>query len=122
MLTYGPSFCARQIVYYQQHNDSVSFMAFQDETLLMVPRLDCLDWDSKTYHDVTGAQDGSNQAKEQDFKDQFRPLDAGGTIHDSCTVVDKHDRVEVIYLSGVLTPERQVGKFKYDPFSGVVTF
>lgn len=69
---------------------------------------DHLDWDSNTYYDVARTQDGSNQAREKDLRDQFRPLDTGGTIRDSCIAVDSKGRVEVIYLRNAISPERQV--------------
>lgn len=75
---------------------------------LLTGASDKLDWDSKTYHDVTGTQDGSNQVKEEDFRDQFRPLNPGDTIRQSCTLLDKRKRIEALYLRNAIGPERLV--------------
>lgn len=72
---------------------------------------DQTDWDSKTYHDVTRTQNGSNPVREQEFREQFRPLNPGETIRDPCTCLDRVGRVEVLFLPDALSHQRQVCGF-----------
>ncbi|VDB96069.1 unnamed protein product [Peniophora sp. CBMAI 1063] len=79
------------------------------------------DVDSEAYYDVTRTQNGAKATKEQDFREQFRPIDVAETIREGCALMDKKRRVQALYLPGVIEPKRQAMKEPIVPSKDLAT-